>query len=203
MDALFSNDLICGIDEAGRGPLAGPVVAAAVVLDSTIADDVLFDSKKLSKAQREKAFLYVLENAESVGIGYSSAFEVDFFNIRIATLMAMKRAWISSGALDCPIFIDGRDTVPGLPEYQKALIGGDAKVKAISAASIVAKVMRDWTMEIFHRAYPLYNFEKHKGYGTREHIELILRHKPCRIHRSSFLKKICSQKDDWFIADLL
>ncbi|MFP4459254.1 MAG: ribonuclease HII [Candidatus Zixiibacteriota bacterium] len=205
MDALQEiSNLICGIDEAGRGPLAGPVVASAVILNKSYTNNFLDDSKKLSPKNRESLFNIIIEEAFQFGIGYASPKEIDFLNIRNATLLAMKRAWIDAGRTGCGVFIDGRDIVPGLPDGQKAIIGGDGKIAAISAASIIAKVMRDWAMEFYDKIYPNYRFAKNKGYGTKEHLHLLMKNNPCQIHRQSFLKNFYREKErrETIIADL-
>ncbi len=180
------NQPICGIDEAGRGPLAGPVVAACVLLREPI--DGLNDSKKLTHRKRELLLTHILEKASNIGIGYSSPDEIDKVNIRVATLRAMGRAFVRA---EIPgefiVGIDGLDIVPDIPNRQIAIKGGDGKVAAISAASIVAKVMRDWAMEVYDAIYGGYNFQSHKGYGTKAHYHALRTLGLSPIHRKTFI----------------
>ncbi len=190
MNDLFDeyNHIVCGIDEAGRGPLAGPVVAACVLLDSAHIIPGLDDSKKLSAAKREALFAEIVHRASRVGLGYATHQEIDRTDIRQATLCAMLRAFEHAGIPGAAVIgIDGRDTMPGLLNRQMAIIGGDGKVPAIGAASIVAKVMRDWLMESFDAIYPGYGFSSHKGYGTKAHFEAIRRQGMVTIHRRTFI----------------
>jgi ribonuclease HII len=175
---------IAGIDEAGRGPLAGPVVAAAVVLDLTRVPQGLADSKLLTAARREELFERILATAE-VGIASACAAEIDSVNIRQATLRAMARAF---GALSAPVdlaLVDGNDPPP-LPCQVETVIGGDAAVASIAAASIVAKVTRDRIMARLGARFPAYGFERHAGYATAEHRAALAAHGPCPFHRLSF-----------------
>ncbi|WP_232845808.1 ribonuclease HII [Aurantimonas marina] len=176
---------IAGIDEAGRGPLAGPVVAAAVVLDRNRLPDGLDDSKKLDAAQRERLFVEVLASAQ-VGIASASAAEIDRFNIRGATLIAMRRALHALPQAPCHVLVDGRDIPPLLRCPGTAVISGDALSLSIAAASIVAKVTRDRIMRRACRAYAGYGFSRHMGYGTPEHLAAIVRLGPSPLHRMSF-----------------
>ncbi len=177
-----------GIDEAGRGPLAGPVCAACVILDKNNIPEGINDSKKLSEKKREVLFDKIMESAI---VSYALVDEktIDEINIRQATILAMQKA--AEGMPEKPdyLLIDGNFTI-GLSENEKFVIGGDAKSLSIGAASIIAKVTRDRLMEKIHEEYPMYNFIKHKGYGTKEHIEAIKKYGPCPYHRLSFLTKI-------------
>ncbi|MEA3489657.1 MAG: ribonuclease HII [Candidatus Omnitrophota bacterium] len=175
---------IAGIDEAGRGPLAGPVVAAAVIVCDGGFTERIDDSKKLTARMRERAFIEILERCE-VGIGSVSVGDIDRFNIYNATLLAMKRA---IGELDGKpdyLLIDGRMDIP-VDQSRTFLVGGESLSVSIACASIVAKVFRDRLMLEEDRRYPLYGFCRHKGYGTREHIEAIRKHGLCSIHRRTF-----------------
>jgi ribonuclease HII len=176
---------IAGLDEAGRGPLAGPVVAAAVILPRRCRVPGLNDSKQVPASERERLFEEILRRAVGVGIGSASGREIDALNILEATRLAMARA---VGALDpSPDFllIDAVALpLVGLP--QRPIIKGDGLSLSIAAASIVAKVTRDRLMADYHRAYPQYNFLAHKGYGTSEHLRLLAEYGPCEIHRRTF-----------------
>ncbi|MBR6764947.1 MAG: ribonuclease HII [Clostridia bacterium] len=177
-----------GIDEAGRGPLAGPVAAACVVLDKNNIPEGINDSKKLSEKKREALFQKITETAR-VSVALVDNNVIDEINIREATILAMKKA--AQGLEEAPDFliIDGNFTI-GLIENEQFVIGGDAKSLSIAAASIIAKVTRDRLMLEIDKEYPMYNFKKHKGYGTKEHIEAIKKYGPCPYHRRSFLTKI-------------
>lgn len=176
---------VAGMDEAGRGPLAGPVVAAAVILDPANIPDGLNDSKTLSAKRREQLFEEILA-AAVVGIAVSSAIEIDRTDIRKASLRAMVRASQALAVKADYGLVDGRDIPPGLACHAMALIKGDARSQSIAAASIIAKVCRDRMMIRAAEIYPAYSFEKHKGYGSVLHIEAIKRHGPCPLHRMSF-----------------
>lgn len=177
--------LIAGIDEAGRGPLAGPVIAAAVILPAEYDHPQIADSKTLSARQREKLYEVIETDAVAIGIGVVEAPEIDVLNILQATLAAMKEAVL--GLLPSPdyLLIDGLNRI-SLSIPQEAIVRGDGSSISVAAASIVAKVSRDRTMEMYHRQFPHYNFGKNKGYGTREHREAIVRYGRCKIHRHSF-----------------
>ena len=177
---------VAGVDEAGRGPLAGPVVAAAVILPPDFDPAGVRDSKKLSPAARETAFERIEREALAVGVGTVEAGEIDRLNILRATHEAMRRAL----AALCPplpdaVLVDGLP-VPGLHPCCRALVKGDDKSVSIAAASIVAKVTRDRLMAAFHDTYPAYDFARHKGYGTPDHLAALDRHGPCALHRCSF-----------------
>lgn len=177
--------MIAGLDEAGRGPLAGPVVAAAVVLPRTRALAGVADSKTLTAEQREKALALIQKKALGIGIGIVEAMEIDRLNILRASLKAMEMAVRDLSPSPDFLLIDGLHTLR-LPLPQQALSGGDGRCLSIAAASIVAKVTRDRLMVAYHEKYPEYNFARHKGYGTREHLRALQAHGCCPIHRQSF-----------------
>ncbi len=178
-------NLIAGIDEAGRGPLAGPVVAAAVVLPQNYHHPDITDSKKLTPRKREELFKVIRADALSIGVGVMDASIIDDINILQATLSAMKEAVVDLDISPDYLLVDGMQTVP-IDIPQEAIIGGDGRSISIAAASIIAKVSRDHIMAMYHRQFPCYNFLKNKGYGTREHRQAIKDHGPCKIHRRSF-----------------
>ncbi len=179
-------DLICGIDEAGRGPWAGPVCASAVILapDRTIAG--LADSKKLSPTRRAALADEIRSHALGFAIGWASPDEIDRLNIRRATHLAMLRAVSGLAHMPDRCVIDGNDCPEGLPCPAETIVGGDGLHSAISAASILAKTARDALMISADADYPGYGFAAHKGYGTRAHCEALARLGPCAIHRQSF-----------------
>lgn len=183
--------LIVGIDEAGRGPLAGPVVAAAVVLDPKLKIYGLDDSKKLSEQKREELYSEITAKAK-VGIGKAVSKEIDKYNIRVATFTAMKRAVknLLAELENNPdiLLVDGNALIPGLTVEQKTVINGDAKINAIAAASIIAKVSRDRIIYNYAEIYPEYNFKSNKGYGTAEHIAALEKYGSSPIHRKSFAR---------------
>ena len=185
----MSTVWICGVDEAGRGPLVGSVVAGAVVLDPNQPIIGLRDSKKLSPARREKLYAEIMQKARAWGVGQASPSEIDTLNILQATMLAMRRAiealserlgeWPSKALIDgnrCPI----------LPIASEAIIKGDAKEPAISAASIIAKVTRDQQMQVLHAQYPQYGFNQHMGYPTEAHMQALKQYGPCEEHRRTF-----------------
>lgn len=176
---------VAGTDEAGRGPLAGPVVAAAVILDPKRIPDGLNDSKKLSAAQREVLYHQILETA-TVSIASSSPKRIDIIDIRKASLDAMRRAVAGLTIEAQHVLADGRDIPPGITCSGEAVIKGDARSVSIAAASILAKVMRDRMMIRAGFVYPEYGFEIHAGYGTDRHRSAIVTHGPCPLHRMSF-----------------
>lgn len=185
----YPGKVLCGIDEVGRGPLAGPVVAAAVIIDEKI--DGIKDSKKLSSKKREKLFEEINEKAIAIGVGYVSEKIIDEINIRQATLLAMKLAvedLLSKKGKPDLLLIDAETIDTDLP--QVAIIKGDDKVYEIACASIVAKVIRDRYMIQLGKDFPEYDWENNKGYGTKKHREAILAYGPCPYHRRSFLRKI-------------
>lgn len=182
-------DLICGVDEAGRGPLAGPVCAAAVILPKGLVIPGLNDSKKLSDKRRRELFPIIQQEAVSFGIAFASQEEIDEINILQATFLAMRRAMEQLNPQPEFALIDGnRETDFGVP--CKTVIKGDSLSANIAAASVLAKVTRDnWMMEAAEK-YPGYDFEIHKGYGTKAHYAALEKLGPCPIHRRSFLKKL-------------
>ncbi|MCI2113325.1 MAG: ribonuclease HII [Ruminococcus sp.] len=180
---------ICGVDEAGRGPLAGPVCAAAVILPSDTIIDGVNDSKKLSEKKREALFDVIKETAVSYCIAYASVEEIESINILNATMLAMKRAVEGLDVKADYAMIDG-NKMPQLDIDGETIVKGDAKSMSIACASILAKVSRDRLLYEYAKEYPQYKFDKHKGYSTAAHIEAILEYGPCPYHRMSFLKKI-------------
>jgi len=191
---------VCGIDEAGRGPLAGPVVAAAVVFPPNVRIEGVNDSKKLSQYQREKLFDIIVDRATSFGIGIVDHTTIDEINILQATLQAMKMA--SENLLLTPelILIDGNKSFSSKIKTQP-IVRGDSLSFSIAAASILAKVTRDRLMLNYHFEFPDYNWAKNKGYGTREHIKAILTLGTTKYHRNSFLKKIFNKQEQYISYD--
>ena len=188
--------MICGVDEAGRGPLAGPVCAAAVIFPEGLIIDGVNDSKKLSEKKREKLFDKIKEEALSYSIAYASVEEIEKLNILNAAMLAMKRAVEGLDIKPDMILVDGNKE-PDIEDIDcTAIIKGDALSHSIAAASILAKVSRDRLMNEMAKKYPEYGFDKHKGYGTKLHREKILEHGICEIHRPSFLKKLLGENDD-------
>lgn len=179
---------ICGIDEAGRGPLAGPVVAAAAVLPKDCQIFYLNDSKKLSEKKRDLLFDEIKEKAVAYGIGIVSPQVIDEINILQATYEAMRQA-ISQLNVIPEILLNDAVTIPGVDIMQVPIVKGDAKSVSIAAASILAKVTRDRMMMEYDQIYPEYGFAKHKGYGTAAHIAVLKEYGPCPIHRRTFIKK--------------
>jgi len=177
--------LVAGVDEAGRGPLAGPVVAAAVILDELQPIQGLNDSKKLSARRREKLHDEILAKALCCSIAEASVQEIDALNILQATLLAMRRAVDGLRLKPVKVLVDG-NRIPVLDVRAEAIVQGDAKVAAISAASILAKVHRDRLCSLWHAQYPAYGFDRHKGYGTAEHLQALQAHGPSPWHRQSF-----------------
>jgi ribonuclease HII len=176
---------IAGLDEAGRGPLAGPVVAAAVILSTRCRLAGIDDSKQLSEPERERLFALIADRAIGIGVGSASEQEIDSLNILEATRLAMHRAVASLAPPPDCLLIDAV-TLPGIALPARSIIKGDALSLSIAAASIVAKVTRDRLMADYHRRYPEYNFLSHKGYGTEEHLQRLAEHGPCAIHRRTF-----------------
>ena len=177
--------IITGVDEAGRGPLAGPVVAAAVVLNPRKKIEGLADSKILTPIARERLFQEIRQKALAWSYARATVAEIDQLNILHATMLAMQRAVLRLPITPELVLVDG-NRCPLLPYQSKAIIGGDAIEPAISAASIVAKVIRDRMMAVLDRFHPQYGFKQHKGYGTKMHLEAISKHGPSRVHRRSF-----------------
>lgn len=191
-DSLDLN-VICGVDEAGRGPLAGPVCAAAVILPKHLQIPGLTDSKKLSDKKRRELFPIIQQQAIAYGIGLASEAEIDEINILQATFLAMGRAMDQLSIRPEIALIDGnRETDFGLPV--KTVVKGDSLSANIAAASVLAKVTRDNIMVELAKQYPAYGFEIHKGYGTKAHYEALRTYGPCPIHRKSFLKKFYGEK---------
>ncbi len=195
-------NLVGGVDEAGRGPLAGPVVAACVVIGRDFKLDhedlaLVADSKKLSAKRREKLFRVIREKTLAVEIGIVDNQTIDRINILQASFLAMRRAIRKLRVEPDYIILDGAFKIPKLEKPQTAIIKGDATVFCIAAASIIAKVSRDWLMSELDKEYPEYDFARHKGYGTKLHLERIAAHGPCPIHRFSFspLKELISKND--------
>ena len=190
-NALYAEGYlsICGIDEAGRGPLAGPVCAAAVMLPPGLELPGLNDSKKLSEKKRELLFDEITASALHYGIAFATVEEIETHNILGATFLAMRRAFAALDDMPDLALVDGnRD--PGLSVPTRCVIKGDANCADIAAASILAKVTRDRYMLELAERYPMYGFEKHKGYGTAAHYAAIRAYGPCEAHRPSFLKKM-------------
>ncbi|MBQ6816388.1 MAG: ribonuclease HII [Clostridia bacterium] len=195
-DFILENELkqkgynfICGVDEAGRGPLAGPVCAAAVILPENVIIEDLNDSKKLSEKRREELFPIILEKAVCTSVAFASVEEIEKLNILNATFLAMQRA---VEGLKIPAdfaLIDG-NRIPKLNISANAVVKGDGRSMSIAAASVLAKVSRDRLMLEYDKLYPQYNFAKHKGYGTKQHYEAIANYGICNIHRKSFLKGV-------------
>ena len=181
--------LICGVDEAGRGPLAGPVCAAAVILPRNIGIVGLNDSKKLSEKSREKLYDEICEKAMSFGIAFASVEEIEELNILNAAMLAMNRAIAQLEPQPELALIDGNRS-SAIEINSRCVIKGDAKCADIAAASILAKVTRDRYMLDMAEKYPEYHFERHKGYGTKLHYEALREYGPCEIHRPSFLRKM-------------
>lgn len=190
LQADFLSGLVAGVDEAGRGPLAGPVVAAAVILDPERPINGLYDSKKLSAARREALESEIRDRALCWSVAWSDRAEIDAMNILSATMLAMRRAILGLAIIPSGVKVDGNR----LPDLRfrdgsidgVAIIGGDATVECISAASIIAKTERDRMMLAMHEQYPDYEFARHKGYGTELHRARLREHGPCPEHRRSF-----------------
>ena len=181
--------LICGVDEAGRGPLAGPVCAAAVILPEHIEIPGLNDSKKLSDKKRRELFPLIKEKAVAYGIALVDEKEIDRINILQATFLAMRRAVDSLSVKPSYVLIDG-NRLPELDVPAEAIVKGDSRSASIAAASVLAKVTRDSYMEEMAQKYPAYSFDIHKGYGTKAHYAALSKYGPCPIHRMTFLKKL-------------
>lgn len=186
---------ICGIDEAGRGPLAGPVSAGAVVLPKNCQIPYLNDSKKLSPAKREELYEVITHEAVAWGVGLIGPDVIDEINILQATYRAMKLA-IGQLGVEPDLLLNDAVTIPGLTVKQVPIVKGDAKSVSIAAASILAKVTRDRLMEQYDRIYPEYGFASHKGYGSAAHIEAIKKYGPCPIHRRTFIKNFIQTDGD-------
>lgn len=188
--SLRGFNCICGVDEAGRGPLAGPVCAAAVILAPDTVIEGLDDSKKLTEKKREALFDVIKEKAVAYAVAFGTLEEIEQFNILEATFMAMNRAVESLPVKADYALIDGNRVPRNTKVPCETIVKGDSKSMSVAAASVLAKVTRDRLMLEYNEKYPQYNFKKHKGYGTKEHIELLHKFGPCEIHRLSFLKNI-------------
>ena len=184
--ASSSSALVCGVDEAGRGPLAGPVYAAAVILDPARRINGLADSKILTPERREVLAARIKERATAWAVAFATVEEIDRFNIFHASMLAMRRAVQGLAIPPSAAIIDGNSCPPGLGCPVRAIVDGDASERPISAASILAKTARDAEMTALHDRYPHYGFDKHKGYATAEHLAALGRVGPCEIHRKSF-----------------
>jgi ribonuclease HII len=194
-DSLYSDEIvtICGVDEAGRGPLAGPVCAAAVILPRGLVLPGLNDSKKLTDKKRRELYPVIKEQAIAYGIAFASEQEIDELNILQATFLAMQRAIDQlQGKADMALIDGNREKDFGLPV--KTIVKGDSRSANIAAASILAKVTRDDLMEELAKTYPQYGFEIHKGYGTKAHYAALTEHGPSPVHRMSFLRKFYGEK---------
>lgn len=189
-DSVFGKGIkiVCGVDEAGRGPLAGPVCAAAVILPPHVEIPGLNDSKKLTDKRRRELFPIIKEQAVAYAIAFSDEKEIDESNILQATFRAMERAVDGLSVRPEYILVDG-NKLPMLATPAEAVVHGDSLSASIAAASILAKVTRDDLMLQYAQVYPAYGFEVHKGYGTKVHYEALHKHGPCSIHRMTFLKK--------------
>lgn len=188
--ALYGGaETVCGCDEAGRGPLAGPVVAAAVVLAPGTEISGLDDSKKLSARRREELFCEITEKAVAYSVALASVYEIEKYNILNSALLAMDRAAQTLCVSPSLALVDG-NTVRGLSIPARAVVGGDGVCPSVAAASVLAKVTRDRIMKHFDKLYPGYGFSAHKGYGTKAHYAAIAQLGPTPLHRMSFLKKL-------------
>ncbi len=184
--------ILCGIDEVGRGPLAGPVVAGAVILPSDCQILYLNDSKKLTTRRRELLYDEIMEKAVAVGIGVVSQEVIDDINILQATYEAMRQA-VGKLSVQPDILLNDAVTIPGLHQKQVPIIKGDAKSLSIAAASVVAKVTRDRMMEALDAKYPEYGFASNKGYGSAAHMAALRKYGPCPLHRRTFIRNICGE----------
>lgn len=193
--------LLCGVDEAGRGPLVGPVVAAAVILPPDFQLDGLNDSKKLTEKKREALFTIIKEQAVAYGIGVADHKEIDEVNILQATFLAMRRAVAALEQQPDLILVDGNQD-PKLGLETRTVVKGDATSASIAAASVLAKVTRDHMLIELDREYPQYHFAKHKGYGTKDHYAQLMTYGPCPYHRRTFLKKLKGVLPDVTSAEL-
>jgi len=190
--ALYTSGYasICGIDEVGRGPLAGPVVSAAVILPQNCVLEGLRDSKKLSPRRREIFFDQISQKARAIGIGMVDNETIDRINILQATLLSMRKALDALQVRPDYLLIDAL-TLPHIEIPQQGIIRGDDRSMSIAAASVIAKVTRDRLMCVYHDQFPAYDFHRHKGYGTREHLQRIKVNGPCPLHRKTFRGVIC------------
>ncbi len=195
-EAFYADgvEVICGVDEAGRGPLAGPVVAGACVLPRGFVPEGLNDSKKLSEKKRDALYDVIVKNALYWGVGVATPEEIDSLNILNASLLAMRRAVDSSGSAPDLLMVDG-NVNRGFETPAVAIVGGDGKSPSIAAASIIAKVTRDRMMEELDREYPCYGFKGHKGYPTKAHKLAVFVHGPSPCHRKSFLGFLTRERE--------
>lgn len=192
-DRNLGYNRLCGIDEAGRGPLCGPVCAAAVILPPDAEIDGLNDSKKLTEKKREALFDVICDTAVSYGIGFASVEEIETLNILQATFLAMCRAAEQLSVRPDMVLIDGDKVPPNMPFSARSLVKGDATSASIAAASVLAKVSRDRVLRKLDEQYPQYGFAKHKGYGTAAHFEALKQYGLSPVHRRSFLKKFLGE----------
>jgi ribonuclease HII len=182
---MLRKPMVCGVDEAGRGPIAGPVYAAAVILDPARRINGLADSKVLPPERREILAGRIKERAIAWAVAFATVEEIERINIFQASMLAMRRAVQALGVRPEEVWVDGNHC-PDLGCHAKAIVDGDALHPPISAASILAKTARDSEMRALHERYPNYGFDRHKGYATAQHLELLARHGPCEIHRRGF-----------------
>ncbi len=204
MEAVPASGLICGVDEAGRGPLAGVVVAAAVILDPVRPIDGLNDSKKLTERARDRLAVLIRERAFAWAVAEASVEEIDRLNILHATMLAMQRAVAALSCVPDLVRVDG-NRCPSLPVRSEPVVGGDATVPAIAAASILAKTTRDAQMIALDAVFPAYGFASHKGYATREHFIALRRHGVIDCHRRSFapVRELLDNPELWPAGTLL
>lgn len=186
---------VCGVDEAGRGPVAGPVCAAAVILPKGKLIEGVNDSKKLSEKKREALYDVITKEAVAYSVAFASVEEIEEINILNAAMLAMKRAVEGLKVPADYVIVDG-SKMPPITADGEAVIGGDAKCASVAAASILAKVTRDRLMYVYAEKYPQYGFDRHKGYGTKDHMAAILEHGMTEIHRPSFLKKLLDKAEN-------
>ncbi len=185
----LNNKILCGVDEAGRGPLAGDVYAAAVILKDNVFIDGINDSKKISEKKREKLFDEIIKNSDYWCIASASVSEIDDINILQASMLAMKRAVSGLGKIPDTVLVDGNKIPSDMPCRCQCIVKGDAKSASIAAASILAKVARDRYMKELAEQYPQYMFEKHKGYPTKLHYQMLEKYGASEVHRKTFLRK--------------
>lgn len=185
-DTIWAPTHLAGVDEAGRGPLAGPVFAAAVILDADNPIDGLMDSKALNAERRDHLAAEIRQHAIAFSVAWASVEEIDALNILQATMLAMLRACHGLSVTPDQVLVDGNRVPSGLACPAQAIVKGDATVQAISAASILAKTARDAHCQTLHDTYPEYAFDQHKGYATQVHLSRLLEHGPCPAHRRSF-----------------
>ena len=183
---------IVGIDEVGRGPIAGPIVSVAIALDELYIPSFINDSKKMTKIQREKVYKYVKDMGIQYGTGYCSSQEIDQLNIHQANLLCMERAYKNLKVQNCKVYIDGV-FMPNIKDDAFAIKSGDKLIPIISLASVIAKVERDNLMDSIHKEFPMYGFDSNKGYCNKAHVENLNKYGPCIYHRKSFepVKSLC------------